>query len=260
MLNLSNNQCEFYNCKVSFLDNGELKTEYTNNPSLYNKMVKDYSNLSNFSLEPVVPTEDQNKRLKQLKKLIKSDTNLQAFGDKVIAFVETGYIDSTCPEFMQSLVSKNESKSKELLLEKLYSRLSKMKSEKEYGGCEYQGHRLATDLESQSKISSTLLGFLSNMITEVNFKFKDGFVNMNKEQLQAVSTYLMAFVQSCFTAESLIKEQLAKLSLDELLQYDIDTIRSSSSEEKVDKLQELYDNTHTTTLNGFLSKGSSVEK
>lgn len=249
MLNLTNDQLDFYSCKVSFYDNGELKTEYTNNPSLYSKMVADYKNLSNLTSEPVVPTEDQTKRLKQIKKLVKSDTNLQAFGDKVIKFVETGYIDSTCPEWMKSLVSKNETKSKELLLEKLYSRLSKMKSEKEYGGCEYQGHRLATDLESQSKIASTLLGFLSNMITEVNFKFKDGFVNMNKEQLQAVSGYLMAFVQSCFTAESLAKEQLAKLSMDELLEYDIDLLtRSSTGEEKVDKLQELYNNTHTQLL------------
>lgn len=256
MLNLTNNQLDFYSSKVTFYDNNELKVEYTNNPSLYSKMVNEYKHLSNFSHESVVPTEEQIKRLKQIKKLVKQDTNLQAFGDKVITFVETGYIDSTCPDWMQSLVSKNESKSKEILLAKIYSRLSKIKTEKEYGGCDYQGHRLATDLESQSKISSTLLGFLSNIITEVNFKFKDSFVNMNKEELQNVSSYLMAYVQSCFTAESIIKDKLSKLSMDELLKYDIDLVtRGAGEEENVDKLQELYNSTHETVLNGLLSNG-----
>lgn len=258
MLNLTNDQCEFYSTKVSFYDNGELKTEYTDNPSLYSKMVNDYNHLSNFTSEAVNPTDEQTKRLKQIKKLIKSDTNLQAFGSKIIAYVETGYIDSSCPDWMQSLVSKNETKSKEILLEKLNSRVSKMKTEKEYGGCDYQGHILASDTESQSKISSTLLGFMSGMISEVNFKFKDGFVNMNQEQLTAVSTFLMSHVQSCFTAESLTKEQIAKLNLDELLEYDVDSSTSvmSSNEEKTDKLQELYNSKYTEVMNAFLTQAT----
>lgn len=259
MLNLSNGQCEFYNCKVTFYDNDELKTEYTNNPSLYSKMVNDYKHLTNFASEAIVPTEEQIKRLNQVKKLIKKDTNLEAFGDKVSAFVETGYIDSTCPEWMKSLVNKNASASKELLLIKLNSRLSQMKTDKEYGGCVYQGHTLASDLESQSKIASTLLGFMSGMITEVNFKFKDGFVNMNSEQLTAVSSYLMAHVQSCFTAESLCKEKLSSLSLDELLSYDETNSSNLNQENTGDKLQELYDQTYTETITAFINQASKTK-
>ena len=259
MLKFQNSKFDFYSCKVTFYDRDELKTEYTDNPSLYSNMVNNYKNLTNFNTAPVVPTEEQTKRLAEVNELVDKASNPEGFRSQVIDFVENGYVDTNCPDWMKSLVSKYEETSKSILLTKLYSRLSSMKTEKEYGGTAYGSHQLATDLESQSKISSVMLGFTAGMITETQFKFKDGFEVMNMEQFNQVATYLMAHVQSCFTAENLSKEALALLSFEELLTYDINSTITKiygEEEEIEDKLQTLFTTNYTATMEAYTAAAS----
>ena len=256
MLKFHDNQFSFYGCKVTFYDGSELKTEYTDNPSLYSQMVSNYKNLSNLNIESLVPTEEQQQRLNTVNGLIGSVEHPEWGTQQADTFVETGYVDYDAPEWMQSLIKNYESVSKSVLLAKLSKRLSTMKTEKEYGGVTYGSHVLATDLESQSKISSVMLGFTAGMITETQFKFKTGFETMNAEQFGKVATFLMAHVQSAFAAESLAKESLAKLSFKKLLDYDIDKKTTVGTEEVEDKLQTLFNTNYTSTLEAYTAVAS----
>ena len=256
MLKFQDGQFSFYGCKVTFYDLSELKTEYTDNPSLYTQMVNDYKNLSNLNIISVTPTEEQQKRLDEVNKLAKSAEHPEWAVQAADKFVQYAYVDYDVPEWMQSLIKKYEKSSKEVLLTKLNSRLSAMKTEKEYGGATYGNHIMATDLESQSKISSVFLGFTSGMITETQFKFKTGFENMNAEQFSKVATFLMAHVQSSFKAEGLSKEYLASLSLKDLLEYDMDKVSRQGTEEVEDKLQTLFNNNYNATLEAYATAAS----
>lgn len=259
MLKFQDGKFKFYQYIVTYYDRGEQKTEYTDTPSLYSDMVNNYKDLTNFSSTSLVATEEQVSRLAEVNKLAAKATMPEGFIDKVNTFVEKGYVDNNCPDWMKSLVKKHTETSKAVLIAKLYSRLSAMKTEKEYGGMTYGNHVMATDLESQSKISSVMLGFTAGMITETQFKFKDGFEVLDQAAFAQVAGYLMAHVQSCFTAESLAKDSLAKLNLDELVSYDKDSVSREAmfeTTEVEDKLKTLFETNYTATMEAYAATAS----
>lgn len=265
MVNLANGKAEFYQCKVSYYDNGELKSEYTNNPSLYTEMVNNYKYLSNCTVEAVTYTLEQKGRLEEFNALLTDEvvnSGLEGQRQIINNFIENGYVDSNCPDYMKSLLSSYEANSKTILTTKLSKQLSSFKTEKEYGGAYYGEYELATDLESQSKVSSVFMSINAGLVSTVDFKFKNGYVNMTAEEFQKVAVFLLAHVQACFTAESMVKDSFANMTFDELLALDPDNVNRdemimtqdefgndvTTRNNENNKLKELYDSTYNTIM------------
>lgn len=238
----------FYTNRVSFLNNGTEVSEYTDSPSLYEEMVsKAPYQFSNFVNEVIEPTEEQIARLEDINKLKLEypSSYMHIFQE----FVRDGYLGPTDDPLLTKLYKKNQKVAQQQLIEEISKHLSNIKTEKEYGGVEYNGHKIATDLESQSKISSTLLGFMSGMITEVNFKFKDGFEMLDKEKFIKLAQFVMVHVQICFTAESLCKAELPSKTTEELDKID-----------ELHEIQEWYNNKYDELLKLMLQPKTEVKE
>lgn len=262
-INPETNQYEFYNEKIEYLDNGVEVLTYTDAASIFQEAAQRFTNITNLKTEPFVPTEEQTMRLNDVNS-IDNKSDLSTYIMYVDELVQFGYIPDTWPEWASHLVKKYEQSSKVYLINKYNNKLSKYKTEKEYTIINYNGFEVSTDLESQSKISSTLLGMISGMISEVNFKFKNGFKVLNKEEFQKMSSFIMGHVQICFTSESSCKERIKNMSLSELKNIKIDETENNmpnASEEKDNKisLRDMFEQTYETIFNTFKASLSGVQ-
>lgn len=229
----------FYNNRISYtetVNNSVVKT-FTDKPSLYEDMVnKNPHMFSGFVNELIEPTEEQIKRLEEINKL--KLEHPYSYEHIFQEYVESGYMAPTEDENLVKLYKKAKNSSKKELIKEILAILSSVKTEKEQGGITFEGMTVSTDTESQSKISSTLLGFMSGMITEVEFKFKNGFKTLDKEQFIKLAKATIDHVQYCFKAEMLCKEELDSKSVEDL-----------DSLDELDEITEWFNNKYNELLN-----------
>ena len=250
MVNLNDNGSVFYTTKVTFLDSGVEHIVYTDSPSMYETMGLEYKDrITNMKVETFIPSEEQVERLKLVNKLAKG-YNVEGFGDVINRYVEHGYLDESCPEYLltESRKTKTKAASKEYLIKVIKKRLSSLKTDKEKAGCMFMDCLIQTDPESQAKITGTLMMMNTGLIPSVDFKTKNGFINLDATQFQTMAVVVATHVQICFKAESIVIGQLDSKPIDELAELSgvIRTTQTpgSKQQENVDKLEQLYNNTY----------------
>lgn len=250
MVNLNNNGSSFYTTKITFIDNGEEKEVYTDNPSIYEIMFN--TDKTRFLLvyqEVVKPTEDQVKRLKILNDNSKGQ-EVEGFGEQINLFVQYGYVDSTCPVYLDKYRSEYKESSKNYLLSKYKKLLSAYKSNKEQDGCLFMDQMVKTDEASQAKITGTLVMMNTGALDTIDFKTATGWLTLNKEAFTKLALTVASHVQVCFSTENSVMNTLKDKSLEELIKLNPTTTQSLADRDKAPgkTIYDLYEETYTSFL------------
>lgn len=259
MVKLSNAGSEFYYSKVTFEDESGLKEIYTDNVSEYQIMAEQFSNrIKNLQVETVVPTTEQIERLDIVNKQA-NGSDVEGWGKQINTFVEHGYLDHTCPDFLKSQISKFRETSKAYLIKKFKGILSEHKTEKEQGGCVFQNSLIKTDSDSQAKITGTLIMMQTGAIPTVDFKAANGWLTLNAEQFKQLALAVATHVQVCFKAESIVLGEIESKTLDDLVQLDPDFRDPGVKDQSKGnhKLIDLYDATYKKLLADAISAATT---
>lgn len=87
--------------------------------------------------------------------------------------------------------------------------LAAWRYDREIGGITVAGARIDTDRQSQATITGTLVAMRENLTAAVDWKTADGaFVTLTLPQIAAVAAAVVAHVQACFTAETLLAAEI----------------------------------------------------
>ncbi len=87
--------------------------------------------------------------------------------------------------------------------------IARLRYNKEIGGIELNGSGISTTRESQSLINSAFTSLANNILTEVDFKTTSGkFVKLGLPEITVIATAVASHVQSCFTQEKTLNEQV----------------------------------------------------
>ena len=253
MVNPNNNGSTFFSTKITFLDGGEEKVVYTETPSLYEEMARNFKDrITNMKIVTVVPTEEQKARLEELNKAA-NGSNVEGYNNMISDFVEYGYINPiAAPDFLSKLASKYEATSKAYILSKFKAILSERKTAKEQGGCEFMGHNIKTDAESQGKITGTFMMMQTGAIPAVDFKTADGFVTLDVEQFKQLATTVATHVQVCFKAEAECLNALSAKTLIQLAELDTDDNNGEIDEKGKKTVLDLYEGTYKAIMKQLL--------
>ena len=263
MVKLSNSGSEFYYNKITFEDETGPKEVYTDNVSEYQIMAEKFSNrIKNMQVFTVEPTQEQIDRLAIVNKQANGQ-DVEGWSKQINTFVEHGYLDHTCPEFLKSQISKFRETSKAYLVKKLKAILSLHKTEKEQGGCVFQNSLIKTDSDSQAKITGTLIMMQSGAIPTVDFKAANGWLTLNAEQFKQLALAVATHAQVCFKAESIVIGELESKTLDDLVALDPDyrdpCVKDNGSGNH--KLIDLYEATYKSLLaSAIASVGTKKSK
>lgn len=258
MVKLSNSGSEFYYNKITFEDETGPKEVYTDNISEYQIMAEQFSNrIKNMQVFVVEPTQEQIERL-AIVNIQANGQDVEGWGSQINAFVEHGYLDYNCPEFLKSQISKFRETSKDYLVKKLKAILSAHKTEKEQGGCVFQNSLIKTDSDSQAKITGTLAMMQTGGISSVDFKAANGWLTLNAEQFKQLALAVAIHIQVCFKAESIVLGELKSKTLDDLVTLDPDYrdpgVKNNSDGNN--KLIDLYEATYKSLLASAIASAS----
>lgn len=215
MIYYKDNKFEFFPVVCNFYDNGEQVEIHTTNPSqLENMCKKNTARFSEFKISKVEPTDEQISRLETVNglKLVNPDS----WTRQLSYFVESGYVVSNCPSFMSKLKALYTQSSKEYLISNIKTKLSSAKSEMETSGCDFFGLTVKTDSEAQNKITSTLVSMQAGIISSVNFKFGNTWVELTKDQFSVLASIVTTHIQSCYNAEKQVITSLQNMTYNDL--------------------------------------------
>lgn len=215
MVKLNKEGCSFFSKKVTFLDNGVSVTQYTDNVSEYETLINKFSHLSNLVVSDVVPTPEQEARLVVLNGL---DLSLvDHWGAEVLEFVKSGYIDPTSSSILSTIADQYLAESKIYVVSNMASKIAEVRYNKEISGVDFNGLTVKTDRESQSTITSSLLSFTAGILTSINFKFVNGWQELDAAGFSALAMTVAGHVNKCFTAEKAVLAKLNDLQLEDLI-------------------------------------------
>lgn len=85
----------------------------------------------------------------------------------------------------------------------------------------FKGNRLKLDDRTRNSLTLQKIG-LDNTVTQINWKFIDGFVSLSVEDFISLYTFVINYIQSCFNEEQrLINLYNSATSLEDLLLLDL---------------------------------------
>lgn len=247
----------YFYYKIKYKDDERVCEDYVNNISEYQRMVENTPTLSNFEYEVIKSNKEQDERLQVLNSL-KNIEPLLGFTKLMGDFVQFGYVDKNYPEPLKSIRDKYEETTKAYLVSEYKKLLSKYKTEKEQSECNFNGSVIATDMESQSKITGTFISLQSGLLNSVNFKAKSGWITLNKDEFTRMVSIVALHVQTCFNAEEHCYNEIKNMSVDQLLDLDPEFRVDNISSETVNKLLEYYNATYTTMFLQAQAKAKQV--
>ena len=106
--------------------------------------------------------------------------------------------------------------------EKLLKSLGKLRGKYESGGVDFNGVIIKTDEGSIAKITSTVMGLQSGLMTSIDWKGHNGWIkNVQFDTMLQIASVVGNHVQKCFRVENLIVDEIEKLTVSELDSYDM---------------------------------------
>lgn len=104
------------------------------------------------------------------------------------------------------------------------AKLAAYRYEKETAGITVNGAQIKTDRESQATITGAFTLANLDPTMEFNWKAINGFVNIDKVQLQAIAVAVGKHVQACYSREKVHAEAISALTTaEEIETYDFTT-------------------------------------
>lgn len=234
-----NNTINVYPTVITFIENGENKTIYTDSPSNIENMLKASPNrFTNVATNIVTLTDDEKTRLADL--IATGTPATDGFSYAYTRFVKEGYIPEDAPDVMKTgLMEKYGDITKNHLLDNYSAKIADIRYSKEISGIEFKGCIVSTDRESQSTITSTSLLFQQGIMDSIDFKCKNNqWITCNRDEFQALTIAVAAHVKICFMSESKLNGYLASLPLEDLYKYD------GSAHDSTADIAVLFDNTY----------------
>lgn len=214
MLKFSQNQdkLEFCMSKIEYTENGIVHTLYTDNPSLYQRLINQDPAKSNYTLASLIPTEEQQARLEVLNKL--DIYNHPQYINDFQLFVETGAIVSD-QNFFDEIRATYRKEGQEYVNNKIKDVVKSIRKSVLDQGYEYEGNLIELDKESQSSINNILTLLNNKVITKTNYKTGTGFITLDKDQFTKLANVVNKYVQACYTAEEALVDEISKLDIRE---------------------------------------------
>ena len=240
----ADNTVSTYKYVCSYTFNNETVTVYTDNSILFQDMVTNNDEFSNFISKEITLTQEQQDRLNDYNS--KSSSNSSAgYGEYVSKFIIDGYVSKDAPEYLQEFLKeeKYQDQSRSYILEQITQYLKDKRKVREDGGVRFKEYTASTDEKSRLTITALIVSVGQGLITQVDYKFEDGFATLNQQEIMELSKLMLAHNQLCFTAEKLCNEKLLTLTLQELQNY-----------ETKYQVNDLYDETYRALYLELLKK------
>jgi hypothetical protein len=106
--------------------------------------------------------------------------------------------------------------------EKLLKSLGKLRGKFESGGVDFNGVIIKTDEGSIAKITSTVMGLQSGLMSSIDWKGHNGWIkNVQFDTMMQIASVVGNHVQKCFRVENQIVNEIEMLTESELDNYDI---------------------------------------
>lgn len=94
--------------------------------------------------------------------------------------------------------------------------------DKETAGIDVDGQIIQTTREAQGQIASTYSALKDGLVASADWKADTGWVSVTLAEFEPIARAVAAHVQSCFSAEKVVSEQIdAATTVDELAQIDL---------------------------------------
>lgn len=214
MVNVKNEGCEFYKLVITFKDAGEDRIAYVDSDHDHREMFSRSALFTNIQIKPVKPTQEQIDRLAEVNAL--DLTNAEIWADSINKYIQHGYIKSAETPIVGKFFIEAEQTTKQHLIDVISSKLAEHRYNKEVSGSKYETYEVLTDRESQATITSTIVALQAGLLTSVNFKFKNGWKELDAVEFVKVATSISNHVNDCFKAEELTIRTLEALTIEEL--------------------------------------------
>lgn len=107
----------------------------------------------------------------------------------------------------------------------LLRRLSDIRKRVETGGVLYDNILIKTDEGSIGKITSTVMGLQSGMMTHIDWKGHNGWIkSVDYKGMIGIATVVSSHVQKCFSAENSVSEIIENTDASELHNVDVQSL------------------------------------
>ena len=124
------------------------------------------------------------------------------------------------PDITYTGIAKDLDQVKKLILTDLAAKRYQV----EVGGMELNGSVIATDRETQSKISGAVSAVAAGLPAPLTWKGPQGFITLDAPTLTAIALAIASHVQACFVNEAVHTEEINnKSTVADLLAYDYST-------------------------------------
>lgn len=263
MIKFENNQFSFYTTKTTCYSaySGKEETIYTDRPEDITFMVNTYPNkYKDLKIEPLVATEDQVARLKEVNDLL--IPMRENYIEDFTLYVSKGVMVNR-DEQLATLAGKATEATVAFLVDNLKPEIKALRDAKSVGGVELFGRRFDSDSLAKENVTGYVtLGILDVVASgkcERIYDWKDmdnNFAKLNYEQICTLAKYIAAHIQSCFSAEALTIMELAKLSVDQLLAFNtnkgynrVGRAEAEHNAATEPKVKDIFDQCYTLALN-----------
>lgn len=207
-------QYEQYRLKVTFYNLDEKRVKYDDTEKYWREFIDKWWHHSDLKFQPLVLTDAQQARLTEINE---QDIPKHWVGT-VSIYVETGSVDdgTACPYLTTLVDDPNVVEARlEAVRVRLREDLESHRFKVETGGVVMaDGSRILTDRESQSQLSNAFHSLKDGVVTTVDWKGPDGWVEVTEVELRPIAEVAAKHVQVAFTAERTVDEDEITLNDD----------------------------------------------
>lgn len=233
MVNVRNEGSKFFSTKITFKDSGEDRVAYVDDTTDHLNLFDRSARYTDIKIVKVEPTLEQQARLD----LINAENveNIELWSSVVNDYIQYGYIKSAETPIVGKFYIEAEQTTKQHLIDVIGSKLAEHRYNKEVSGSKYETYEVLTDRESQATITSTIVALQAGLLASVNFKFKNGWKELDAVEFVKVATSISNHVNNCFKAEELTIRTLEALTIEELNEIVYPASTMGGLEESVDE-------------------------
>ncbi len=215
MVNVKKEGCTFYSTKVSFKDSGEQRVAYVDDTTDHLNLFDRSARYTDISITKVSPTVEQASRLEAINS---EDLELaELWSSQVNDYIQYGYVKNSEVPVVGKFYEDSIETSKRHLLNKISEKVAEHRYNKEVNGANYGTYIVKTDRESQATITSTVVALQAGLVSNVEFKFQNGWKTLDTTEFFNVATIISGHVNNCFKAENTTLTTLGNLPLEELI-------------------------------------------
>lgn len=225
MIELKDNTFVFTSYKVSFMDDDNLRVNYSSDRQHYEKLVARWGHLTNLKFEPVVPTQEQQNRLDTINAIDDPAKFLHTYDCNLFVQFNAVHPENQAQFLEQFRSPETENNMLEVYKTELKDAARKKRWEVETSGITVDGINLRTDEKSQTRIANLVTTVIADEESqEFHFESDHGVWSLiSRATAVAIGKAVSRHVQACFTHCKEIHEEIDAASFATLENVDINS-------------------------------------